>query len=190
MTTPVRGVAALDRLAEELASAAGLRLGIADSPAELIAAHRLRFRDASAQGTTTAEGERDGMERDAFDSRALQICAWDGDVLVATLRLVLPMPGKRLPVEEDFGIAIEPPGEVVEVGAPLVTRERAGEPRRRAEDGLLAQAWFETRARGYLVMAASASSRQVARFGALGLGVEVLARRGDRSALRLDPSVA
>jgi len=87
MTTAlVRGIAGLDRLAEELAAACPPRLGIADSPAELLAAHRLA--------------------RAAFDARSLQICAWDGDTLVGTLRLALPMPGKRLPVEEEFDLTV------------------------------------------------------------------------------------
>src|SRR5436190_9341527 len=127
MTAPVRGIAGLDRLAEGLAAAGGLRLAVADSPAELIAAHRLRYRDAGDRGTTTPAGERDGLERDAFDSRALQICAWDGDVLVGTLRLVLPMPGKRLPVEEEFRLSVAPPGEVVDVGPPAVSDRLGGE---------------------------------------------------------------
>jgi hypothetical protein len=189
MTAPVRGIAALDRLAEELAADAGVRLGIADSPAELIAAHRLRYRDASAHGTTTEEGDRDGMERDAFDSRALQICGWDGEALVASLRLVLPMPGKRLPLEYEFGLTIEPPGEAVEIGEPVVAGGLGGERARRVADGLLAQAWFETRARGYLVMAAAGSSRLIGQYQRLGLEAEQIARAGDRVAVRLDPSV-
>jgi hypothetical protein len=53
-----------------------------------------------------------------------------------------------------------------------------------------AQAWFETRARGYFVMAGLASSRQVGRYRALGLDVQILGRDGgDRSAIRVDPSV-
>jgi hypothetical protein len=168
MTTRIRGVGALDRLAEELAGATGLRLGVADSPAELIAAHRLRYRQAASAAD------------DAYDSRALQICAWDEEVLVGTLRLVLPMPRKLLPVEEAFSLTVEPAGEVVDVGAPV------GE----GADGLLAQAWFETRARGYLVMTGIASSRLVGRDRALGLDVEILGRDGDdRNAIRIDPSV-
>jgi hypothetical protein len=189
MTTPVRGIAALDRLAEELSASAGVRIAVADSAAELIAAHRLRYRDASAHGTATAEGDRDGMERDAFDSRALQICGWDGEVLVASLRLVLPMPGKRLPLEQAFGITVEPAGEAVEVGEPMVTSDWGGMRRQRAEDGMLAQAWFETRARGYLVMAAAGSPRLIAHYRRLGLEAEQIARAGNRVAVRLDPSV-
>jgi hypothetical protein len=187
MTTSVRGIAGLDRLAEELATACALRLGVADSPAELIAAHRLRYRDASEHGTTTEADDRDGLARDAFDARSLQICAWDGDTLVGTLRLALPMPGKRLPVEEEFDLSVAPEGEVVDVGPAVVTGGRA----QLIADGLLAQAWFEARARGYLVMAGVASSRLVGHYRALGLAVEELGRaEADRNAVRLDPSLS
>ncbi len=174
-SSPARGVGALDRVAERLAAEAGVELGVADSPSDLIAAHRLRHRVAS--------------ERDAYDTRALQICAWDGDTLVGTLRLVLPMPGKRLPVEEAFDLAVEPAGEVVDVGPAVVAPGLGSERARQVADGLVAQAWFETRARGYLVMAAIASSRLAERYRALGLDVEVIGRLGDRNALRLDPSI-
>ena len=185
-----RGIAGLDRLAERLTADAEVRLGVADSPAELIAAHRLRYRDAAAHGRTTAEGAHDGMERDTFDTRALQICAWEGESLVGTLRLVLPMPGKRLPLEESFALQVEPAGEVVELGTAVLVPDLAGERARRVADGLIAQAWFEARARGDLVMAGIASSRLLERYQALGLDVQVL-RRGsdDRNAIRLDPSM-
>ena len=190
MTTRIRGIGALDRLAEELAAAAGLRLGVADSPAELIAAHRLRYRHARDHGTATAADDADGMQNDGYDHRALQICAWDDEVLVGTLRLVLPMPGKLLPAEEAFSVAVEPAGEVVDVGPPVIAAELAGEGARRVADGLLAQAWFETRARGYLVMTGLASSRLVGRYRTLGLDIEILGRDGgDRNAIRVDPSV-
>jgi hypothetical protein len=190
MTTRIRGIGALDRLAEELAAAAGLRLGVADSPAELIAAHRLRYRHASEHGTATAADDADGMQNDGYDHRALQICAWDDEVLVGTLRLVLPMPGKLLPAEEAFSVTVEPAGEVVDVGPPVIAPELAREGAQRVADGLLPQAWFETRARGYLVMTGLASSRLVGRYRALGLDVELLGRDGgDRNAIRVDPSV-
>ena len=175
MTAPVRGIAGLDRLAEELAAACPPRLGIADSPADLLAAHRLR--------------SRDGL--DVFDARSLEICAWNGDTLVGTLRLALPMPGKRLPVEEEFDLIVAPEGEVVDLGPPVVAAGAGGEGAQRIADGLLAQAWFETRARGYLVMAGVASSRLVGHYRALGLLVEELGRaEADRNAVRLDPSLS
>jgi hypothetical protein len=186
---PVRGIGALDRVAEQLAASAGVSLGVADSPAELISAHRLRYREASERGRTTAEGDRDGLERDGYDSRALQVCAWDGETLTGSLRLVLPMPGKRLPVEEAFGITVDPVGEVVDLGPPVLAAALGGQRARDVADGLLAQAWFETRARGHVVMAGIASSRQVERYRALRLEIEELGRLGDRAAVRIDPSI-
>ena len=154
---------------------AGVTLGVADSPADLIAVDRLRARA--------------GLERDGYDTRALQICAWEGDTLVGTQRLVLPMPGKRLPVEEGFGLTVEPAGEAVDLGPPALATALGAERAKRVADGLLAQACFETRARGYVVMAGIASSRMAERYRALGLDVDVLGRLGDRTAVRLDPSL-
>jgi len=186
-----RGIAALDRLAERLVIEAGVGLRVADSPAELIAAHRLRYRDASAHGRASVEGARDGLERDTFDTRALQVCAWDGERLVGTLRVVLPMPGKPLPLEEAFALKVAPHDEVVEVGRPVMEPELGGERALRVADGLLAQAWFESRRRGHVVMAGVASSRLIERYRGYGLEVEVL-RRGsdDRNAVRLDPTMS
>ncbi len=187
---PARGVGALDRVAERLADEAGVQLSVAETPAELIGVHRLRYREAAEQGRTTARDDRDGLERDIFDARALQLCAWDGETLVGTLRLVLPMVGKPLPTEQAFGLTVQPAGEVVDVGRPLIAPELGGESGRRAADGLLAQAWFETRARGYRVMAGIATESLVSRYRSLGLEVELLARREDALyAVRLDPSL-
>ena len=109
---------------------------------------------------------------------------------MGTLRLVLPMVGKPLPTEQAFGLTVQPAGEVVDVGRALIAPELGGEAARRAADGLLAQAWFETRARGYRVMAGIATQSLVARYRSLGLEVELLARREDALyAVRLDPSL-
>jgi hypothetical protein len=189
-SSPARGVGALDRVAQRLADEAGVRLSVAESPAELIGVHRLRYRDAAQRGRATAQDDRDGLERDVYDVRALQLCAWDGEKLVGTLRVVLPMVGKRLPTEEQFGLTVQPAGEVVDVGRPLIAPELGGERARRAADGLLAQAWFETRARGYTVLAGIASEMLVERYRSVGLAVELLARREDGLyAVRLDPSL-
>jgi len=173
-TRPVRGIAALDRLAELLTGATELRLAVADSPAELIAVHRLRYRDVSERGVARPAEHRDGLERDAYDSRALQICAWEGDVLMGTVRLVLPVPGKRLPTEEAFDLTVEPAGEIVDVGRVLTSPRLGADAAQRAWGGLFAQAWFETRARGYTGMTSTASARRIERFRALGVVFDIL----------------
>jgi len=172
-TRPVRGIAALDRLAERLIAATELRLAVADSPAELIAVHRLRYRDVAERGAQSAD-HADGLERDAYDARALQICAWDGDVLAGTVRLVLPVPGKRLPTEEAFDLTVEPDGEVVDLGRVLVAPRLGAEAGQRAWGALFAQAWFETRARGYAGMASAESALRIERFRALGIVFDIL----------------
>ena len=172
--TPVRGIAALDRLAERLTGATELRLAVADSPAELIAVHRLRYRDVTERGLAQPAEHADGLERDAYDSRALQICAWDGDVLAGTVRLVLPVPGRRLPTEEAFDLTVEPAGEVVDLGRVLVSPRLGADAAQRAWGALFAQAWFETRARGYSGMTSAASAQRIERFGALGVGFDIL----------------
>ena len=172
-TRPVRGIAALDRLAERLIAATELRLAVADSPAELIAVHRLRYRDVAERGAQSAD-HADGLERDAYDARALQICAWDGDVLAGTVRLVLPVPGKRLPTEEAFDLTVEPDGEIVDLGRVLVSPRLGAEAGQRAWGALFAQAWFETRARGYAGMASAESALRIERFRALGIVFDIL----------------
>jgi hypothetical protein len=173
-TRPARGIAALDRLAERLTGATELRLAVADSPAELIAVHRLRYRDVTERGLAQPGEHPDGLERDAYDARALQVCAWDGDVLAGTVRLVLPVPGKRLPTEEAFDLTVESAGEVVDIGRVLVSPRLGADAAQRAWGGLFAQAWFETRARGYTGMTSAASAPRIERYRALGVVFDIL----------------
>ena len=100
----------------------------------------------------------------------------DGLSAAAQQAALEALPGRTVPVEELVRASVVAPG---------LGSERA----RQVADGLVAQAWFETRARGYLVMAAIASSRLTERYRAIGLDVEVIGRLGDRNALRLDPSI-
>ena len=102
MTTRIRGIGALDRLAEELAAAAGLRsawrtrrpswslpTGCATgTPSDHV--HRARRR-------TTPTGCDDG-----YDHRALQICAWDDEGWWARCGWCCRCRGKLLPAEEAF----------------------------------------------------------------------------------------
>src|SRR5262249_40989092 len=87
-----------------LSRLAPLAFGVARSPAELEAVYRLRYEVVMDQGWAKPEGFPDGLERDAFDERALQIVVWDGSELVGTTRLVAPKAGCRLPTEEAFDV--------------------------------------------------------------------------------------
>jgi hypothetical protein len=130
---------------------------------------------------------------DDYDARGLQIWAWDDDTLVGTLRLVFPSAGRRLPVEADFDLTIEPAGLVVEAGRLVIARSYRGDPGHRAWGALFGRAWLTMRARGYSVLAGTAAPRTVEQLRMLGLPFEILGptRRHwgeERHPVRLDPS--
>jgi N-acyl-L-homoserine lactone synthetase len=179
------GVAALDALAGQLLLRAGVRVGVAHTIVELGSVHRLRHRHVSAM--------LDPLEPDPYDEHALQLAAWRGTALAATMRLVLPVPGRRLPTEAAFDLTVEPRGEVVDVGRLLVGPASRGDSAHRAWGGLFALAWQESRARSYTVMAGVASTQLVERYRSLGVHVETLAPArkdpgGELHAVRLDPA--
>jgi hypothetical protein len=168
------GIAALDALAGQLLIRAGVRIGVAHTISELGAVHRLRYRDVNADGWAGSERPPDAVEPDPYDDHALQLAAWRGTSLVATIRLVLPVPGRRLPTENAFGLDVEPRGEVVDIGRPLVGPAFRGDPAHRAWGGLFGLAWQESRARSYAVIAGIASNQLVERYRSLGVHVEIL----------------
>src|SRR5689334_7861676 len=127
------GVTALDHLAERLVeSASNLRVVVATTAAERDAGFRLRYRQVVDQGWAPPDELPEGMERDAYDADALQICAWSGETFVGTIRVVLPAAGRRLPVETDFDLDIEPIGAVVEIGRLVIDPMYRGDPIHRA----------------------------------------------------------
>jgi len=188
------GVAALDRLSDRLlAGGRPLRVAVAGDARERDAIFRLRHRQVVGHGWAGHEPLGDGIERDAHDAGALHVGAWDGEALVGTVRMVLPGPERRLPVEEAFDVTIQPRGEVVEAGRLVIAPAYRGDPAHRAWGALFALAWLSARARGFSVLGGAASPRMVARLRALGLPFEVLgpARRHwgvERHPVRVDPA--
>lgn len=190
------GVVALDQLAARLAAAAPtLRVEPASTATELDAVFRLRYEHVVARGWANAEKLAGGVEEDAYDTGAVQLAAWDGPVLIGTVRLVPPRADRPLPVEAAFGVEIEPRGCVVEVGRLLIADSRRGDPAHRAWGALFAHAWTQVRNHGFVVMAGVASERLVARYHALGLPFEILGPARpywgeQRHPVRLDPALA
>jgi hypothetical protein len=188
------GLPALDRLSERLlAAAAPLRVAVAATPAEREAAYALRYRQVIAGGWARREDLPDGLEHDDHDPDALQITARDGDELVGTVRLVLPVAGRPLPVEDAFGIDVEPAGEVAEAGRLVIDPAHRGDAAHRAWGALFARAWLSLRERDLAVLAGTASPRMVAQLRALGLPFEILAPARpfwgeQRHPVRLDPA--
>lgn len=192
--TDASGLTALDALSERLLAAApSLRVAVAAADAERQAAYRLRHAQVVGQGWVDAADLPDGVELDAYDADALQVCAWDAEALVGTVRVVLPEAGRPLPVEVDFDIRVEPHGEVVEAGRLVIAPTYRGDPAHRAWGALFACAWVSMRSRGYSVLAGAAAPRTIERLRALGLPFEILgpARRHwgeERHPVRLDPA--
>ena len=182
------GVVALDALSRRLLAAAEpLRVAPTAGRVELDAVHRLRYAHVVEHGWSRPEQHPDGLERDAYDERAVQIAAWEEDRLAGALRLVLPAPGARLPVEDAFDLDVEPRGAVVDVGRLLIATGHRGDPAHRLWGALFARAWLEVRARGFAVLAGTATADFVARYQAVGLEFELLGRARsywERSAIR------
>src|SRR2546423_598038 len=94
------GVGQLGRRSERLLGAAApMRVALAATEAERAAAYRLRYEQVVADGWAPRDALGPGAESDAYDADALHVVAWQGDAAAGTLRLVLPAPGRRLPVE-------------------------------------------------------------------------------------------
>jgi N-acyl-L-homoserine lactone synthetase len=185
-STSPDGVTALDRLSERLlAAAAALRVASATSEDERDAIFRLRHLHVT--------GRADGVESDAYDAEAVQVGAWDDGALVGTVRLVLPAPQRRLPVEAAFGVDIEPRGRVAEAGRLVIAPAYRGDPAHRAWGALFARAWLLLRERGLSVLGGAATPGMVQRLRALGLPFEILGPArphwGEaRHPVRLDPA--
>jgi hypothetical protein len=182
----------LDALARRLLAAVPeLRVAVANAD-EWAAIRRLRREHILAAGwARPAELPRDGQH----DAHGLQIGAWREASLVGAIRLVLPAVGRLLPVEDEFGVRVEPLGAVAEVGRLVIAPAHRGDPAHRAWGALFARAWLELRARDLGVLAGAASPAMVARLRGLGLPFEILGPArvhwGEpRHPVRLDPGAS
>ena len=144
------------------------RVAAEDSEREI--AYRLRGSAVLDRGWCTAGDLLDGMERDGYDDRAIQVIGWDGDVAMSTGRVVLP-PG--LPTEEACEIVVEPRGEVVDVGRMCVapsyqSLEHA------ALIGLMCRLYLAMREHDFAVACGMMSVPARAMMGLFGLQLEIL----------------
>src|SRR5439155_3115115 len=159
--------------AHVLARAAPLAFGTARSLSELEAVYRLRCQVVLHQGWARPEDFPDGLERDAFDERALHVVAWASGELVGTTRLVAPVPGYRLPAQQAFDLEIANRGRVIDMGRICRAPGRidAGQ---RIVWGLLCQSWVELRSRGFAEICGVFSPAMNRFYRRLGFRVEIL----------------
>jgi len=163
----------MDAVARALVTMASpVRFSVATAPSDLAAIYRLRYHVVVEEGWVDPSALPEQLERDVFDDDAIHLAGWDDRVLAATARLVLPRPERVLPTEDAFGIAIEPRGEVVDLGRGIVGRSHRGR-NHRTFIALLAMAWLETRARGYTRLCGTTTPSMVPNYQGMGFHVEI-----------------
>lgn len=160
----------LDTLVERLLAMSPFDYRLASTPEERAVAFRLRGEAVLARGWATAAELSDGMERDDYDGRAIQVVGWDGDVPMSTGRIVLP-PG--LPTEDACGLVVEPSGQVADVGRMCVAVSHQGR-EHAAFIGLMCRLYQEVRTRRYAAACGMMTPPARTLVRLLGLDLEVL----------------
>ena len=167
---------ALDAVCVQIleSSAEKLRVEPARSVDEREACFRLRYRCVVEEGWVDPSEFPDERECDAYDEDAVHICAWEGTELAGTVRLVFPQAGLTLPIEQEFGVELHPPGEVLEGGRLVVARKHRAELGHRVLATLFSRCWLIARERGFSRFASVAPDKVVRLYSRSGVDVEVL----------------
>jgi N-acyl-L-homoserine lactone synthetase len=139
------------------------------APEDVLAAQRLRFAAAVEMGWARPESMPDGIERDDDDDRAVVLVCRDGARIAGCARLVVPMPGRPLPTERDFGLTADPEGTASDLGRLVVSPGHRGMRSPVVILGLLARGWLETRALGMRRILASAPPELIELYRTLGI---------------------
>jgi len=160
----------LDALVSRMLARSPFDYRVAADDSEREIAYRLRGCAVLDRGWCTADDLPGGMERDKYDDRAIQVIGWDGDVAMSTGRVVLP-PG--LPTEEACGLAVEPRGEIVDVGRMCVAASHQGL-EHAALIGLMCRLYLAMREHGFRSACGMMSAPARAMMGLFGLQLEIL----------------
>jgi N-acyl-L-homoserine lactone synthetase len=148
---------------------------VAQTEDERQAAYRLRYQAVIERGWLQPADLPEGMEHDEYDDQAIHILAWDGDIPVATCRLILPAAERLLPTEAAFDLHVEPAGEVLDAGRFVVARPYSSQEHIML-GCLLARTWLEVRSLGFTRCCAAFASRGMLRvFSRMGFRYQVLA---------------
>jgi N-acyl-L-homoserine lactone synthetase len=164
----------LDQVAQQLiARAAPLRFRLACSAEDRAAVFRLRFETVVKQGWATVADFPSGLERDAYDDESVLVAGWHDEALAATARLVFPEASHPLPIEQEFGLVIEPRGSTADLRRAIVTAPYRSR-RHTVYAALLARCWLEVRSRGLHRVCGAATAAWLKRYRQLGLPVRAL----------------
>ncbi|MBE7556563.1 MAG: GNAT family N-acetyltransferase [Anaerolineales bacterium] len=159
--------------AQFIAQATPVRFTVAQSSAEREAAYRLRYEVVTTRGWADAEKFPGELEQDVYDAEAVHLLGWKGHKLVATTRLVFPSAGKLLPTEVEFGLRVEPQGQVVDGGRAIIARS-CSDYQHRIFAGLLGYTWFEIQSRGFRYLCGAAVPAMIRLCQSIGYHITVL----------------
>ena len=166
----------LDRLAQQiLDNLEPLSFEIAHTEVDIDTVLRMRFECVVEMGWARAEEYPDGCERDEYDDFASYVVCRDHDVIIGSLRLIFPMPGRLLPTERDFGIRVQPPGGAFEGGRIIVPRRYRLTRSHLVLAGLFARGWLTARQRAFSRAISTASSQLIELYRSLGMNIRILA---------------
>jgi N-acyl-L-homoserine lactone synthetase len=159
--------------ADILERLAPLRFNEAKGKGERESGFRLRYRAVVERNMRASDNFPESLECDEFDPGAVHILGWDGERPIGTCRLVLPVPGRPLPIEEAFGLRVAGSDRMVEYGRMVV------DPDYRGRDhgvllGLVARSWLSMRTLGFTAAVGATPERLVKLFDALGFTMTVI----------------
>lgn len=164
----------LDRASEEyLRRIAPVRFRVAESDEERHESFHLRYDAIIDQGWANPESFPGTIEREDLDDHALHIVGWLDSQPVASCRLILPRPDRLLPVEQDFGIRVEPFRQAVEIDRMCISRQPET-PRVLMSLALLSAGWQEVRCAGYAASVGRVSRSMLRHYRAFGFEHEIL----------------
>ncbi|MBC7869708.1 MAG: GNAT family N-acetyltransferase [Chitinophagaceae bacterium] len=176
METQTEQINLLNVLAQQfVAMNAPLQITTARTPAELEQVYRLRYQVVIEKGWAQPGDFPDGQEIDEYDDEALQVVAWDGNILAATTRLVFPSPLRPLPTEASFAVTFHPVGRVVDIGRMTVAPAYRDSRQHKLLRGMIAQAWLEVSQRGYDEICGTLTANIIRLYESVGFEVSPIA---------------
>lgn len=156
-----------------IAGAAPVRFSIAQSASELEAVYRLRYQVVVARGWASPQDFPTRLEKDIYDRWGTHLIGRVGQTVVATTRLVFPTPGQVLPTEGDFGLEVEPLGQVVDGGRAIVSKAYS-DAQHRIFAGLLGLSWFQLKERRLYYLCGTATEAMIRLCRSIGYQVRLL----------------
>lgn len=166
----------LDLLAvQALENLTPLSFEVARTPLEIDAVFRMRYECVTEMGWAKPDDYPDGRERDEHDEGATFVLGRDGEEIIASVRIIPPIPGELLPAEREFQVRVSPPGRWVQAGRVIVPQRFRSGRSHLILAGLFARVWLVARDLGYDRVMSTSSATMIDLYRGLGLIVTEIA---------------